>query len=323
LEQVHVIRMFSSWVAAACVALAVPALASPGAAAQKATQTTLQVDTRDVNGHTEASVSIAVTGADGLPATGSVAIYDHGKPLGGLALDAQGKAASTLTLPGGAHSLRAVYPGDAVHALSNSLATPVNATAGTTPDFSVSVAPGTLSLKQGQSGSAVVSITPINAASLTGPMFVTISCSGIPDQTTCTFTPESIEIPVGATAAINSSMVLATQAASLTRSEPLIYRDAHPVALAVLFPGVLALGGLAFGVRRRRFLSRLILVALVGFVSVLGTTACSPLYYYRNHGPPQNRPTPPGTYNVTITAQSSNGVTATSHPTTLALTVTQ
>ncbi len=168
-----------------------------------------------------------------------------------------------------------------------------------------------------------MSITPINAASLTGPMFVTISCSGIPDQTTCTFTPESIEIPIGATAAITSSMVLATQAPSLTKSEPLVYRDARPVALAVLFPGVLALGGLAFGVRRRRFLSRLVLVALVGFVTVLGTTACSPLYNYYNHGPPQNRPTPPGTYNVTITAQSSNGVTATSHASTLALTVTQ
>jgi hypothetical protein len=322
-EQVHVIRMFSLWVAAVCAALAVPALAAPGTIAQKATQTTLQVDTRDVNGRTEASVSIAVEGDDGLPATGSVAIYDKGKPVAGLALDPQGKAASTLTLPGGAHSLRAVYPGDAAHAVSNSSTTPVNAIAGTTPDFSVSVAPGTLSLKQGQSGSAVVSIAPINAASLTGPMFVTISCSGIPDQTTCTFTPESIEIPVGATAAIKSSMVLATQAASLTRSEPLVYRSAHPIALAVLFPGVVALGGLAFGIRRRRFLSRLVLIALVGLVTELGTTACSPLYNYYNHGPPQNRPTPPGTYNVIITAQSSNGVTATSHPTTLALTVTQ
>ena len=317
------IRMFSPWVAAACVALAVPTLAASAATRQKATETTLQVDTRDVNGRTEAAVSIAVSDADGLPATGSVAIHDQGKSLAGLALDPQGHATATLSLPGGAHSLRAVYGGNTSYAVSNSSVAPVSATAGTTPDFSVSVAPGTLSLKQGQSGSAVVSITPINAASLTGPMFVTISCSGIPDQTSCTFTPESIEIPIGATTAINSSMVLATQAASLTKAEPLVSRDAHPVALAILFPGVLALGGLAFGARRRRFLSRLILLALVGFVTVLGTTACSPLYYYYNHGPPQNRPTPPGTYTVTITAQSSNGVTATSHPTTLALTVTQ
>jgi hypothetical protein len=61
----------------------------------------------------------------------------------------------------------------------------------------------------------------------------------------------------------------------------------------------------------------------VAFVTVLGSTACSPLYNYRNHGPPHNLPTPAGTYTVTISAQSSNGVAATTHTTTMALQVTQ
>jgi hypothetical protein len=316
-----VIRMFSSWVAACCVALAMPALAAPAAARQQATQTTLLVDTRDVNGHTEATVFIAVSGADGLPATGSVTINDQGKPLAGLALNVQGQVTSTLKLAGGAHSLRATYSGDLTHAVSRSSASPVNAIAGTTPDFSIAIAPASLTLTQGQSGSAVVSITPINAASLTAPMFVTISCSGIPDQTTCTFTPENIEIPVGATAAINSSMVLATQGGTL-KGKVELQRSPNPVAWAFL-PGVLALGGLAFGIRGRRVLSRFVLLGLLAFVTVLGATACSPLYYYYNHGPPHNLPTPAGTFTVTITAQSSNGVTATSHNTTLALSVTQ
>lgn len=311
------------WVAASCVAFAAPALAAPAASGQLSTETTLQVDTRDLNGHTEATLFIAVVGADGLPATGSVTINDHGKPLAGFVLDAQGQASQTLSLPGGSHFLRAVYNGDVAHAVSNSSATPISAASGTTPDFSVSVAPANLSLKQGQSGSAVVSVTPVNAASLTAPMFVTISCSGLPDQTACTFTPENLEIPIGANAAINSSMVLATQAASLTKSEPHAYRKTNPVAWALLLPGTLAFGGLAFGARRSRFLSRLILLALVAFVTTLGATGCSPLYNYYHHGPPQNRPTPAGTYTVTITAQSSNGVSATSHQTTFALTVTQ
>ncbi len=199
----------------------------------------------------------------------------------------------------------------------------MHAVSGTTPDFSVSIAPATLSLKQGQSGSATVSITPINAASLTAPMFVTISCSGLPDQSACSFTPENIEIPVGATAAINSSVVVATQATSLAKAEPNLKRGAQPVALAFLLPGALVLGGIAFGARRRRFLSRMVLLGLVAFVSVLGTVACAPLYNYRNHGPPNNLPTPAGTYSVKIAAQSSNGVTATTRYTTLALTVTQ
>ena len=125
-------------------------------------------------------------------------------------------------------------------------------------------------------------------------MFVTISCSGLPDQSACTFTPENLEIPVGATAAINSSMVIATQATSLAKAEPGSLRGSRPVAWAILLPGALILGGFAFGARRRRFLSRLVLLGLVAFVTILGTAACSPLYNYYNHGPPYNRPTPAG-----------------------------
>jgi hypothetical protein len=319
-----VIRMFRHWVAASLCALTIPALAAPAAVQQQSTQTTLLVDTRDVNGHTEANIFVAVSGMDGLGAPGSITITDLGKSLAGFVLDAQGQATSTLTLPGGSHSLRAFYSGDSAHTASSSSVRPLAATAGTTPDFSVAIAPGSLSLKQGQSGSAIVTVTPINAASLAAPMFVTISCSGLPDQTTCGFTPENIEIPVAASKGITSSLVIATQAPSLTtQANPAAVRQTQPVEWAILLPGVLAFGGLAFGLRRRRALSRFMLLALVAFVTVLGSAACSPLYNYRNHGPLPNRPTPPGTYNVTISAQSSNGVTATTHTTTMALTVTQ
>ena len=321
------IRMFCrglrlTLVATLGVALAIPALAAT-ASTQQATQTTLLVDTRDLNGRTQASFFIAVSGADGLPATGSIAIMDSGKPLAGFTLNAQGQATETLNLAPGNHSFSAVYTGDSAHLVSHSAATPVNAVASLTPNFSVSVAPASLSLVQGQSGSAVVSITPINASYLTGPMFVTISCSGLPDQSACTFTPENIEIPVGATAPINSTMVIATQSGTLTYGKAVVpRREARPMAWAML-PGAFALIGLAFSARRRRFLNRLALLGLVGFITVLGTTACSPLYNYYNHGPAHNLPTPAGNFTITIAAQSSNGVTAITNPTTLALTVTQ
>ena len=70
-------------------------------------------------------------------------------------------------------------------------------------------------------------------------MFVTLSCSGLPDQSACSFTPENIEIPVGATAAINSSVVIATQATSLAKAEPNLKREAQPIALALMLPGCL------------------------------------------------------------------------------------
>jgi len=318
-----VIRMFRHRVAAYLCAMAIPALAAPAAVKQQPTQTTLLVDTRDADGRTQANISVAVNGEDGVGVPGSITIADHGKSLGGIVLGADGKATSTITLPGGSHSLSALYSGNATHAGSTSAVSTLAATAGAAPDFSIAIAPGSVSLKQGQSGTAVVTVTPLNAASLTAPMFVTISCAGLPDQTSCTFTPANIEIPISASTGITSSMVLATQAPSLAAADPVKVRKTLPIAWAILLPGTLALGGLAFGLRRQRFLSRLSLIALLAFVGVLGSTGCSPLYNYRNHGPPPNLPTPTGAYNVTITAQSSNGVTATTHTTTVALTVTK
>ena len=56
-------------------------------------------------------------------------------------------------------------------------------------------------------------------------------------------------------------------------------------------------------------------------VTLLSTTACNPRYDYLNHGPVQNPATPSGTYTVTVTGQSQNGITAITQNTTMALTV--
>jgi hypothetical protein len=98
-------------------------------------------------------------------------------------------------------------------------------------------------------------------------------------------------------------------------------KKGNPVAWAFLLPGVLGLGGLAWGARRRLWLKRMTLVVLLGLVATMGATACSPLYRYYQHGPGSTPATPTGTYNVTVTAQSSNGVTAITNSTTMVLTV--
>ena len=257
-----------------------------------------------------------------MPAAGAVAIKDHGRQLAGAALNAEGRATIQLDLPGGDHLLRAVYTGDATHQSSVSVSSALHAmNSGGTPDFQISVAPASLTLTAGQSGTVIASVTPEYGASLTAPMFVTLSCSSLPDQSSCTFTPENVEILPGATAAVTSSMVLQTEAASTALASPAPKPGSTPVAWAFLLPGSLALVGIAWGSRRRRWLCRFSLVALVGLVSVLGTTACNPRYYYLNHGPPTNPATPSGTYTITVAAQSSNGVSATTHTTTMALTV--
>lgn len=298
------------------IALAMPAAAF--AAQATATQTTLSVETHDQAARTKASVSVSVIGGNSLPATGVIALSDHGRPLAGAVLNAQGQATFAVDLAAGAHSLTANYAGDTSHRASVSPAASVQAQDSGTPDFQISVAPATLTLTPGQSGTVVASVTPENASALTAPMFVTLSCSGLPDESSCAFTPENIEVLPNATAAIPSNMLVITNLpsyASLGRPR------SRGLALAILLPGALGLGGVAFSFRRRRLLHRLSLLALVALVGLLGATACNARYDYYHHGPPLDPATPAGTYTVDVTAQSSNGVTATTHTTTLAFTV--
>jgi hypothetical protein len=285
--------------------------------ASAATQTTLTVETHDQAGRTRADFSVAIAAADGLPATGAVALMDNGRSLAGAALDKQGNATLHLDLPAGEHDFTATYAGDAAHGTSVSRSVHAHAQAVTTPDFQISVAKPALTLPLGTSGTIAVSVTPENAAALTTPLFVTLSCSGLPDESQCTFTPENIEILPTSAGPINSSMVIVTELGEGSIARP----GDNRLVLAVLFPGAFALGGLACAFRRRPRLQRLLLLALLALVTSLGTTACNPQYNFRNHGPPPNQATPAGTYNVAVTAQSSDGVTAISHSTTLALTV--
>ena len=320
------------WIAAWGMALAV----LPAVAQQVATQTSLNVETRDVGGRTQATATVAVTSADGLPASGVINIVDGNRQLAQVALNGEGQATSVLGLGAGDHALRAVYTGDSAHQSSASATS--NATgAASTPSFTVSVAAVPpyslpLSLTPGAAGTVAVTVTPQDNAALTAPMFVTLSCSGLPSLSSCTFTPATVQIlsttptscPSGSPAASCppvSTMLIQTSAQSAGNVLAHPGHGSSHVQWAILLPGILGLGGLAWGARRRAWLQRLALVALIGLVATLGTTACSPLYRYYNHGPGLPPATPAGTFNVTVTAQSSNGVSAITNSTTLVLTV--
>ena len=345
LEQVHVRGFFRrglrlKLMAGLGVVLASSPFLGATSAPSIATQTSLSVSTSDNNGQTSAAVQVAVTGADGLPATGAVAINEGNRQLAGIVLNSAGQASTTVSLPAGVHTLRAVYAGDSAHQVSTSASTSVTAQANTTPSFQLSLTPVTpssfpMTLKAGAAGTTTVLITPVNPSALTSPMFVTLSCSGLPNQASCTFSPDSIEIQQNtqtscasgssaATCPPTSSMVLQTQSAgTVGQSHPMPGRGRGrgTVAWAILLPGMLGLGGLAWGSRLNKWLSRMALIALVGLVTSLGTAACNPQYYYYNHGPPNNPATPAGTYTVTVTGQSSNGISAITYSTTFVLTV--
>jgi len=325
---------------AGLMALAMPAMAMAVVSQRGvATETALTAETHDRASGTEAAVTVAVAGEDGLPAVGAVEIEEHGRQLAGAALNADGRVSLSIHLPAGDHALRAVYLGDAMHRGSRSQAAHVHGMTTTTPTFSVSLSAAPpyalpLVLKQGASGNVLVTVTPENNASLTAPMFITVSCSGLPDQSSCTFTPETVEIQAStltscASGSTNplcpptSTMVIETQLGTSAKAARPARHGAGPVAWALVLPGGLALVGLAWGSRRHTWLSRLSLLLVVGLVSVLGATACNERYDYFHHGPPANPPTPAGTYTVQVTAQSTNGITAITQTVPMVLTVTQ
>ena len=84
---------------------------------------------------------------------------------------------------------------------------------------------------------------------------------------------------------------------------------------------MLGLGSLAWGTLRDRLAQPAGAAGHLGLVTTLGTTACNPRYYYLNHGPPENVPTPPGSYTVYVAEQYSNGLTAIAQSTVMTLTV--
>jgi len=333
-------------VAGLIIALAMPALAAPPAPGA-ATATTLTAGTLAA-GSCSQPLTVAVT-SGGSPVTGgNVAIMDqfngNAVTLATVALSSTGTASPTVDLSAGSHSLTATFAAQTVGttAYAASTSAPAAVSVGTECEFSVAITnitpssttANTLTLTPGQSGTATVTVTPSLefTSTLAAPMSVSISCSGLPDGANCVPTPENLQIlsttlencPSGSPASTcppTSSLLIETYAASTASATPPQGKGSTPIAWAILLPGALCLGGLAFGARRRRWLSRFMLLALVGFVTVLGTTACNPRYYYLNHGPPANPATPAGTYTVTFTGQTNNGVTTTTHATTFVLIV--
>lgn len=313
------------------------------------THTTLETDSLQVGSRTVNTYLATVLDEDGTPATGIVRLMEQGHDLASAALSSQGQAQIRFdALPGGYHSLHAVYEGDSTHATSHSdsITVHANATSSSTSAFSLAIAVvgGTSATTMtiaapGDSGSLLATVTPTSGSGFTG--FLSLSCSGPPVTTgsasgsalpvgvTCVFTPANLEIlapttanPSGAQTA-NMSLQTAANQENVGHLEKTPLGPASkgitgaPLALAILLPGILGLGFLG---RKRKMFVRLMVLAFVGVLGMLGTTSCNARYKYLKHGP-YFTGTPPGTYTVTITAQTSDGVTASLQSQTLTLVV--
>jgi len=173
-------------------------------------------------------------------------------------------------------------------------------------DFVISISAPSLQLGSQSAGSLNATLTPTNSFQGT----ISLSCSGLPSQSTCSFVPASVQ--ANGSNALASRVTISTGVANVAAVQ---HPDA-PVFLATT--GVFGAGllGLVFApiARSKRGLqgkrARLIQLILVAIILCGGLVGCGTLGS-------QIKGTPAGSYTVTVTGTS----TSVSHSTTFTLLV--
>lgn len=236
------------------------------------------------------TVTATVSSSNGGAVTGVVNFFDAGVLIGSGKLDSKGTATFVIaSLASGPHSFTATYPGDPNNTQSTSQALYIGPSSG---DFSISATPATLTLSSGQSGTVALGITPTGGVQGT----ITLSCAGLPNGSSCTFSPATLNLNGSAT--IQSStvtMLIPAAKASLSG-----VRNGR----SVLFAGVL----MSFlGLRRRKITVRLLSVLGAAALCCSVGSGCSLSQSAGTTGP-----TVQGSYNVVLTASAGMIVHTTS-----------
>jgi hypothetical protein len=237
-------------------------------------------------------------------ATGTVSFYDGTTLLGTATLSSGSAVLTVSSLTVGTHKVDAVYSGDTNFnpATSASSTIIVGALA---PAFSLSGTPTTLFVAAGATGVATLNL----AANATFSGAVTLSCSDMPTNVSCSINPGSVTLAAGE----NST---ATLLVSTAETNVALERSRKPWEAPVAAASFATLLGAFFGRRKRmRLLGVLGISLVVSFGMML--TGCS------NHG--NNGSSVPtakaGTYIVTVTATPSGGSAASAESLQVSVTV--
>jgi Bacterial Ig-like domain (group 3) len=242
--------------------------------------------------------------------------------LGSAFLDDEGNASlQTGSLSAGSHQLVAIYKGQAGYLSSTSVAERVHANVSTVAGFTIAASPTSLSTAVGGFVSSIVTVTPVNGFNA----YVSLSCNGLPINTTCNFTP--LNVPASCTTSASGAQTCTPgtsvmQIQTLAPSPQNTARSSGDGGMrryAFVFPALFGLAGL--GACKRRSWRNLAL-GLLAFAGAMSITACSQRYNYLNHGPPGNTGTPSGHFLITVEAESSNGSDTITPPTQPQITLT-
>jgi hypothetical protein len=259
------------------------------AATLASTTTSLTSSASTITQGASVTFTATTTSGTGTP-SGTVTFLDGTTSLGTGTLSSSGVATySTSTLSAGTHSITASYAGDATYAASTSNALTETVNAAVAASFTIGVNPSSLTVGKNSSGSVMVTATPAGGFN----QQITFSCSGLPANATCSFSPSTIT-PSGAAATTALTIATGVRTSALVDKPKSGFggRLASGLALAVL----LLPWGLATRRRKttRRYIQSLLaLTLLVGSVAVFsGCGSSSSL----------STPTPAGISTVTVTA---------------------
>jgi hypothetical protein len=252
-----------------------------------------------------------IASGPGVP-TGTMTFKDSGTTLGSAALNGSGTATySTAGLAVGAHTITAVYSGDANNVTSTSTALSVTVNPA---NFNLSATPTSQTIADGQSATFNVTVTP--QGSLADA--INFSCSGLPAMSTCSFSPASmtphsniVTTTLTITTVGHSAILDLPQPKGPTRS-PFYGIGMFAVIILAMVAMLIAS---AETNRRLRILipACLILLAMISMAACAGNSGKS----ITSTGPT----TPIGTSQLTVTASTTAANGNLSHSTTLTLTV--
>lgn len=249
----------------------------------------------------------------GYAPSGSVIFSDGGAAIGSAVAVSNGHAVLTKSdLASGDHDITAAYSGDENFTASTASGAILTVSA---PDYSITASPSALSLRRGQTGTAMLTLTPVGG--YTGP--VALTCTGLPQFATCTFSLASVQMDGSNTAQLvqfrlNTAGPFVSPASS----------DFGRRSILALLTPFLALSLLAITKRGKE--SRLVgrlrplclrwLHMLVLVMFFLGAAGCGSSSSPTPAGPK----TPLGTSTVTATAAAVGG--SATHSATITITIT-
>lgn len=268
------------------------------------TTVTVMTSSATVVTGTNVTFTATLASATGTP-SGSVLFMTGTTALSTVPLNGLTATYSTSALPIGMDSITAVYSGDANFSASTSSSLTETVTG--VPDFALTANPSSVTIRQGQSATVAITLTPMNGYSQT----VSLTCGTLPSLATCAFVPSSLT-PNGSPVTTQLTITTVAPTTAMLRETPMERawdrRGAMPIAAGFL------LCLLPFArCSRLRALPLFMLFAALLLMPLSGCAGSGS----SNSAPPMPG-TPTGTSQVSITAGSSSDT----HALPLSITVT-